>query len=61
MAENETQVENTKVSGKKKGKMKLILIPAVLILLLGMGAVEAKMGLLPIPGLAVPSPLRVAA
>ena len=53
MAENETQVENTKVSGKKKGKMKLILIPAVLILLLGMGAVAAKMGLLPIPGLAI--------
>jgi flagellar FliL protein len=53
LAENETQVENTKVSGKKKGKMKLILIPAVLILLLGMGAVAAKMGLLPIPGLAL--------
>lgn len=52
MAENDSQRQNTEPSGKKKGKMKLILIPVVLILLGGVVVGGAKMGFLPIPGLA---------
>lgn len=52
MAEKETQGQNAEPSGKKKGKMKLILIPVVLILVVAGVAGGAKMGLLPIPGLA---------
>lgn len=52
MAENEVQAQTTQSTGKKKGKRKLLLIPVVLILLVGMGGMAAKKGLLPIPGLA---------
>jgi flagellar FliL protein len=52
VADNEPQVQNTEVAGAKKGKMKLLLIPIVLVLLVVVAAGMAKMGVLPIPGLA---------
>lgn len=52
MAENEPQEQTTEPSGGKKSKMKLILIPVVLIFLVVLVVGGAKMGFLPIPGLA---------
>jgi len=52
MAEKEHRGENSTPPGGKKGKMKLILIPVVLILLVAIAAGGAKMGFIPIPGLA---------
>lgn len=52
MAEKELQGQNAEPSGRKKGKMKLILIPVVLILLVGIAVGGTRMGFLPIPGLA---------
>lgn len=53
MAKKESQGQNIEPIGRKKGKMKLILIPVVLILLVAIAAGGAKMGFLPIPGLAI--------
>ncbi|MBW2058911.1 MAG: flagellar basal body-associated FliL family protein [Deltaproteobacteria bacterium] len=52
MADEEVKEQNSASPEKKKGKAKLIIIPAVLLLLMGGAAGGAKMGLLPIPGLA---------
>ena len=52
MAENADPKQNVEQPVKKKGKRILLLVPVVLILLVAIIAGAAKMGLLPIPGLA---------
>ena len=52
MAEKERQDQVTESTGKRKPARKFILISVFLILMIAGGAVAAKMGVLPIPGLA---------